>query len=98
MKVIEEAKPVLTTTNNINSVQEVRIASNVKNTVNSTNPVESNIATVVEEPIVATERRILHLGGLTILDEGQYILLDGKEVHPSLLWKINRPLSDNFCR
>ena len=88
VKVIEEAKPVLTTTNNINSVQEVRIASNVKNTVNSTNPVESNIATVVEEPIVAIERKILHLGGLTILDEGQYILLDGKEVLPASYGKL----------
>jgi len=91
VKVIEVAKPVLATTNNINSVQEVRIASNVKNTVNSTNSVESNIATIVEEPTVATERRILHLGGLTILDDGQYILLDGKEVLPASYGKLTGP-------
>jgi hypothetical protein len=96
VKVIEEAKSVLTTTNNINSVQEVRISSNVKNTVNSTNPVESNIATVVEQPIVAIERKILHLGGLTILDEGQYILLDGKEVHPASYGKLSGPYRITF--
>ena len=96
VKVIEEAKPVLTTTNNINSVQEVRIASNVKNNVNSTNPVESNIVTVVEEPIVAIERKILHLGGLTILDEGQYILLDGKEVAREHYGKLAGPYRITF--
>ena len=96
VKVIEEAKPVITTTNNINSVQEVRIAANVKNTVSSTNPVESNIATVVEEPIVAIERKILHLGGLTILDEGQYILLDGKEVKTDSYGKLTGPYRISF--
>ena len=96
VKVIEEAKPIITTTNNINSVQEVRIASNVKNTVNSTSPVESNIVTVVEEPIVAIERKILNLGGLTILDEGQYILLDGKEVLPASYGKLNGPYRITF--
>jgi len=96
VKVVEIANPVLTTTNNINSVQEVRIASNVKNTVNSTRPIESNIATVVEEPIVAIERKILHLGGLTILDEGQYILLDGKEVHSSSYGKLTGPYRITF--
>jgi len=96
VKVIEIAKPVLATTNNINSVQEVRIASNVKNTVSSTNSVESNIATIVEEPTVATERRILHLGGLTILDDGQYILLDGKEVLPTSYGKLTGPYRITF--
>ncbi|HEY5967731.1 MAG TPA: M56 family metallopeptidase [Chitinophagaceae bacterium] len=96
LKVIEEAKPVLTTTNNINSVQEVRIASNVKNTVNSTNPVESNIATVVEEPIVAIERKIFNLGGLTIIDDGQYILLDGKEVLRASYGKLIGPYRITF--
>ena len=96
LKVIEVAKPVLTTTNNNNSVREVRIASNVKNAVNSTNSVETNIATVVEEPIVAIERKILHLGGLTILDEGQYILLDGKEVETDSYGKLTGPYRITF--
>jgi hypothetical protein len=47
---------------------------------------------IVEEPIVAVqEKRVLHLGGLTILDEGQYILLDGKEVLPASYGKLTGP-------
>jgi len=96
VKLVEIANPLLTTTNNINSVQEVRIASNVNNTVNSTSPVEVNIARISEEPTVAIERRILNLGGLTILDEGQYILLDGKEVHPTSYGKLTGPYRITF--
>jgi len=52
---------------------------------------------IVEEPIVAVqEKRVLHLGGLTILDEGQYILLDGKEVLPATYGKLTGPYRITF--
>lgn len=43
---------------------------------------------IVEEPISSN---ILRLGGLTVLDEGQYILLDGKEVSPANYGKFTGP-------
>jgi len=52
-------------------------------------PTKAITGNIVEEPIaVVEEKRILHLGGLTILDEGQYILLDGKEVPPASYGKL----------
>ncbi len=51
----------------------------------------------VEVPIDdLQEKRILHLGGLTILDEGQYILLDGKEVPPASYGKLTGPYRITF--
>lgn len=48
-------------------------------------------STVAEQSLEVAEARILHLGGLTILDEGQYILLDGKEVGPESYGKLTGP-------
>jgi hypothetical protein len=60
-------------------------------------PTKAMTGNIVEEPIVAVqEKRVLHLGGLTILDEGQYILLDGKEVLPATYGKLTRPLRITF--
>jgi len=55
-------------------------------------PTKALTGNIVEEPISPLqEKRILHLGGLTILDEGQYILLDGKEVQPASYGKLTGP-------
>jgi BlaR1 peptidase M56 len=51
---------------------------------------------IVEEPVTVEERRILHLGGLTILDEGQYILLDGKEIARDAYEKLKGPFRITF--
>ena len=60
-------------------------------------PTKAITGNVVEEPISALqEKRILHLGGLTILDEGQYILLDGKEVQPASYGKLTGPYRITF--
>ena len=60
-------------------------------------PTKAITGNIVEEPIgVVEERRILHLGGLTILDEGQYILLDGKEVQPASYGKLTGPYQITF--
>ena len=60
-------------------------------------PTKAMTGNIVEEPIVAVqEKRILHLGGLTILDEGQYILLDGKEVSSTSYGKLNGPYRITF--
>ena len=60
-------------------------------------PTKAITGNVVEEPISAVqEKRILHLGGLTILDEGQYILLDGKEVQPASYGKLTGPYKITF--
>jgi hypothetical protein len=60
-------------------------------------PTKAMTGNIVEEPIVAVqEKRVLHLGGLTILDEGQYILLDGKEVLPATYGKLTGPYRITF--
>jgi hypothetical protein len=60
-------------------------------------PTKAITGNIVEEPIsTLQEKRILHLGGLTILDEGQYILLDGKEVNPSSYGKLTGPYKITF--
>jgi len=60
-------------------------------------PTKAITGNIVEEPVVAVqEKRILHLGGLTILDEGQYILLDGKEVQPASYGKLTGPYKITF--
>jgi beta-lactamase regulating signal transducer with metallopeptidase domain len=60
-------------------------------------PTKAITGNVVEEPIgTLQEKRILHLGGLTILDEGQYILLDGKEVQPASYGKLTGPYRITF--
>ena len=60
-------------------------------------PTKAITGNIVEEPIaVLQEKRILHLGGLTILDEGQYILLDGKEVQPASYGKLTGPYRITF--
>ena len=52
---------------------------------------------IVEEPVAAIqEKRVLHLGGLTIMDEGQHILLDGKEVPPASYGKLTGPYRITF--
>jgi beta-lactamase regulating signal transducer with metallopeptidase domain len=57
------------------------------------NPLKTN---VVEQSLGVAEVRILHLGGLTILDEGQYILLDGKEVGSESYGKLTGPYRISF--
>ena len=60
-------------------------------------PTKAIKGNIVEEPIgTLQEKRILHLGGLTILDEGQYILLDGKEVQPTSYGKLTGPYRITF--
>ena len=60
-------------------------------------PTKALTGNIVEEPISPLqEKRILHLGGLTILDEGQYILLDGKEVQPDSYGKLTGPYRITF--
>ncbi|HEY5774102.1 MAG TPA: M56 family metallopeptidase [Chitinophagaceae bacterium] len=61
-------------------------------------PTKAITGNIVEVPIGGTlqEKRIIHLGGLTILDEGQYILLDGKEVNPSSYGKLTGPYKITF--
>jgi hypothetical protein len=60
-------------------------------------PTKAITGNVVEEPVgTLQEKRILHLGGLTILDEGQYILLDGKEVPPTSYGKLTGPYRITF--
>ena len=60
-------------------------------------PTKALTGNVVEEPIgTLQEKRILHLGGLTILDEGQYILLDGKEVPQASYGKLTGPYRITF--
>ncbi len=60
-------------------------------------PTKAITGNVVEEPIgTLQEKRILHLGGLTILDEGQYILLDGKEVPTTSYGKLTGPYRITF--
>jgi len=60
-------------------------------------PTKAITGNIVEEPIaVVEEKRILHLGGLTILDEGQYILLDGNEVPPASYGKLTGPYRITF--
>ena len=53
-------------------------------------------STVLEQSLRVAEARILHLGGLTILDEGQYILLDGKEVGSESYGKLTGPYRITF--
>src|SRR6187551_1525552 len=60
-------------------------------------PTKALTGNIVEESISPLqEKRILHLGGLTILDEGQYILLDGKEVQPASYGKLTGPYRITF--
>ncbi len=60
-------------------------------------PTKAITGNIVEEPISPLqEKRILHLGGLTILNEGQYILLDGKEVQPASYGKLTGPYRITF--
>jgi hypothetical protein len=60
-------------------------------------PTKAITGNVVEEPVgTLQEKRILHLGGLTILDEGQYILLDGKEVPLTSYGKLTGPYRITF--
>jgi len=60
-------------------------------------PTKSITGSIVEVPIsTLQEKRILHLGGLTIMDEGQYILLDGKEVPPASYGKLTGPYRITF--
>ena len=60
-------------------------------------PTKAITGNIVEEPIgTLQEKRVLHLGGLTIMDEGQYILLDGKEVPPTSYGKLTGPYRITF--
>jgi hypothetical protein len=59
-------------------------------------PTKSITGSIAEVPIAVQEKRILHLGGLTIIDEGQYILLDGKEVARSSYEKLKGPFRITF--
>jgi len=60
-------------------------------------PTKAITGTVIEERINAMqEKRILQLGGLTVIDEGQYILLDGKEVARDSHGKLKGPFRITF--
>jgi len=54
-------------------------------------PTKAITGNIAEEPVTVQEKRVLHLGGLTILDEGQFILLDGKEVSPASYGNLTGP-------
>ena len=85
------AKPSITTKSVASTeleLTEVAIAG-----VNSPAPLT---ATVAEQSLEVAEARILHLGGLTILDEGQYILLDGKGVGMESYGKLTGPYRITF--
>lgn len=56
-------------------------------------PSKAITGNIVEEPISSN---ILSLGGLTILDEGQYILFDGKEVVRESYGKLTGPYRITF--
>jgi len=60
-------------------------------------PAKAITGNFVEKPIgVVQEKRILRLGGLTVVDEGQYILLDGKEVARDSFEKLKGPFRITF--
>lgn len=82
--------------------KEVTVTTNTKNSMNATNKVATTVAvspleeSEVVEAVTVTERRILNLGGLTVIDEGQYILLDNKEVKRDAYDKLRGPYRISF--